>query len=167
MNVNLFELDSTLKKFLSAFIIVLSIGVTVGLIYLNYTTNFSTEGAVTRIQGSSESEPNDDFDIPEFYPKPVSELLITTHNHIIGFAFIFFFICGIFYFNSTIKGFWKIFFTIEPFISILITFGSLWGIRYIGREFSIIAAISSTILYVSFYFMAIILLYELIFKKNM
>ncbi|MDX1372990.1 MAG: hypothetical protein R3321_10995, partial [Nitrososphaeraceae archaeon] len=81
MNVNLFELDSTLKKFLSAFIIVLSIGVTVGLIYLNYTTNFSTEGAVTRIQGSSESEPNDDFDIPEFYPKPVSELLITTHNH--------------------------------------------------------------------------------------
>ena len=87
MNLRLFELDNTLKNFLIAILFVLTTGLGTGLIYLNYTTNYSPEGATQRFNGTSIEEATDDFDIPEYYPKPVSDMLITTHNHIFGFSF--------------------------------------------------------------------------------
>jgi len=41
MNFKLFELDKTLKNFLVAILIVLTTGLVVGLIYLNYTTDYT------------------------------------------------------------------------------------------------------------------------------
>ena len=41
-------------------------------------------------------------------------------------------------FNSLIKGFWKSFLIIEPFISIIITFGGFFIIRFVNTDFSYI-----------------------------
>ncbi|MCH8326424.1 MAG: hypothetical protein IIB83_07685 [Bacteroidetes bacterium] len=109
---------------------------------------------------------NEVIDIPETYPKTISEMLITTHNHLIGFALIFFAIGLIFYFNSIITGFWKIFLMIEPLVSTIVTFASIWGMRYIAQEFVYLAAVSSALIYLSFFIMSVIIFYELIFKKN-
>lgn len=163
MEIKLFQLEKLLKKIISIFLITLTCGVAVGLIFLNQTTGYSDKGTISRISGS---EVENDFDIPDYYPKPVSELLITTHNHIIGFSLIFFVLGGIFYFNSIIKGFWKSFLIIEPLISILITFGSIWGIRFISSGFVYIAIVSSTLIYASYFLMAAVILYELNFKKS-
>ena len=73
----------------------MTIGVTIGLIYVQSTTNISAEGTVHRYAGS---EAKDEFDIPEYYPKPKSDMLMTTHNHIISFAMIFGMIGLLFYF---------------------------------------------------------------------
>lgn len=167
MNYNLFEFDLTLKKFLIAIIIVLSTGVVTGLIYLNYTTNYSPKGATQRFNGSSELDISDEFDIPENYPKPIPEMLITTHNHILGFSFIFFIMGMIFYFNSIINGYWKTFFLIEPTISIVITFGSIWLMRYVDSNFVYLTVLSSTLLYLSFFIMAGVSIYELKFKRSL
>lgn len=164
MKIKLFKLDNTMKIFLSTFIAVLIIGVSVGLVYLNFTTKMNASGTIERYNGSQNS--SNDFEIAESYPKSISEMLTTTHSHVIIFALIFFAIGSIFYFNSIIKGFWKEFLIVEPLISTVITFSSIWGIRYIHESFIYLTIISAILMYVSFYFMSAISLYELIFMKN-
>jgi len=166
MNIKLYQLESSLKIFLSVFVIVLSIGVIMGLAYLSQTTSYSTKKTIERFNGSQTNTDDVIIDIPDTYPKPVSEMLITTHNHIIAFALIFFAIGLIFYFNSVIDGFWKSFLIIEPLISTIVTFGSIWGMRYIAKEFVYLAALSSSLIYLSFFTMSGIIFYELIFKKD-
>ncbi|RPI65374.1 MAG: hypothetical protein EHM44_00725 [Ignavibacteriales bacterium] len=163
-NKKLFQLDIQIKQFLFTFIITLSFGVLIGLSYLYYTTNYIPSTAIERINGS-EINSSDEFNIPEQYPKPVSELLITTHNHIIAFSFIFFFTGGIFYYNSIIVGRIKQLMIIEPFISTIISFSSIWGMRYIHPGFVYVTAISSSLIYISFFMMVSIIIYELKFKK--
>ena len=157
--MKLCQLDNILKYFLSLFLIVMTIGVTIGLIYVQTTTNISTKGTVHQYAGS---ETKDEFDIPVHYPKPISDMLMTTHNHIISFAMIFGMIGLLFYFNSMITGMWKFALMAEPLISTLITFGSIWGIRFIAPEFAYITMISGILMYLTYYVMVSIMLYELL-----
>ena len=157
--MKLHQLDNNLKYFLSLFLIVMTIGVTIGLIYVQSTTNISAEGTVHRYAGS---EAKDEFDIPEYYPKPKSDMLMTTHNHIISFAMIFGMIGLLFYFNSMILGTWKFILMAEPLISTIITFGSIWGIRFIAPDFAFITIISGILMYLAYYIMVGIMLYELL-----
>lgn len=162
MDIELYRLDKPLRRILTVFLIILTCGVIVGLIYLEQTTSLSSEGTINRISGSQKEI---EFEIPDYYPKPVSELLITTHNHIIGFSLIFFIIGFLFYFNTIVKGFWKSFLIIEPLISTLVTFGSVWGIRFISLDFVLLAIASSCLIYLSYFLMVSILIYELSFKE--
>ena len=164
MNIELSKLDKTLKNFLASYLIVLSIGVCVGLAFVNQTTKLSPSGAVERFRGSEENA-DQDFEIKENYPKSVPEMLMTTHNHIIGFSFIFFTTGMIFYFNSTLKGFWKTFLLTEPFVSILLSFSSIWGMRFIDRGFVYVTVISAILMYTSFFIMACISIYDLKLRK--
>ncbi|GAB4299273.1 MAG: hypothetical protein Kow0098_25550 [Ignavibacteriaceae bacterium] len=163
MEIKLNELNNSLKRFLTVILIVLSVGVATGLIYLYTTTSYTPEGAATRISGDQRTE---EFGIPENFPRPVSELLITTHNHIIGLTLIFIFIGTLFSFNTIINGFWKNFFLIEPPLSVLTTFGSIWGIRFLSTYFAYIAFVSSVLIYTSYFIMVVILLFEINRQKN-
>lgn len=165
MNIELNKLDKTLKNFLTSYLIVLAIGVSVGLMFVNKTTNLSPKGAVERFRGSEKVE-DEEFEIKENYAKSVEEMLMTTHNHIIGFSFIFFTSGLIFYFNTTIKGFWKIFLLTEPFVSIILSFGSIWGMRFIDKEFVYVTVVSAMLMYVSFFIMFVVSIYDLQFKKK-
>lgn len=163
MNNKLYQLNNDLKKILFLFVFTLTVGVTVGVFYLQVTTELTPDGTVSRYKGDIAEE---EFEIPENYPKSISELLLTTHNHIIGFSFIFILLGLIFYFNSIINGKLKMFFIIEPFISTSVTFGSLWLVRFVHENFVYLTIISAVLLYFSFYLMSFITMYELIFKKN-
>lgn len=163
MEFELYRFNKPLKRFLTFFLITLTCGMIVGLVYLNQTTSLSADGTINRISGSQQEA---GFDILDYYPKPISELLITTHNHIIGFALIFFVIGGLLYFNTIVNGFWKNFLMIEPLISILVTFGSIWGLRFISTDFIYITIVSSLLLYTSYFVIVFIILYELNFKNS-
>lgn len=121
--------------------------------------------SVEHINGSEPTQ-DSDFEIPEKYAKPVSELLITTHNHFFGFAFIFLALGTIFYFNSTITGIWKGLLITEPLFSTLFTFGGIWLVRYIHPGFIYLTVVSSTLIYLSFAVMVSVILYELLWKKS-
>ena len=73
MNAELYKLDEGLKKFLLVFIILLTTGVSVGLVYLFYTTSMSPEGTISQFNGSRTSFGDDQFDIPDEYAKPITE----------------------------------------------------------------------------------------------
>lgn len=145
------------------FVFVLTLGVSVGLVYLKFTTNMTSTGTVERYNGSVTD--SDEFEIAEKYPKQINELLLTTHNHVITFSLIFFSLGLVFYFNSIIKGFWKNFLILEPFLSTIITFLSIWGIRYIDSIFVYVTIVSAILMYISFYVMSLVSLYELILKR--
>lgn len=163
--IYLFQLNDGLKKFLSIFLIVLTIGVSLGIVFLFHSTSFDKEKTANELIENSENV-EEDFGINESKSKSTGELLMTTHNHIIGFSFIFFFAGGIFYFNSLIKGFWKMFLLIEPLISIVVSFGSMWAVRYFGAEFIYLTIISAILMYSSFYIMVGISIFDLLLKRR-
>ena len=160
--MKLYQLDNQLKLLLSTFLVVLAIGVTTGIIYVRETTNLNQTGTIENYAGSTIVN---DFDIPEYFPKPFSEMLLITHNHVTAFSIIFLLLGFIFYHNSIIVNKWKTFLIIEPFLTTLVTFFSLWGIRYIATSFAVITMISGIVMYSSFYIIVFISLYELNFKK--
>ncbi len=158
----LVDLPQNIKYFLAAFLLLMSLGVSLGLVYVYETTEMTSGGTEEHYTGSAL---NDDIDIPEKYPKELESMLLTTHTHLISFSFIFFFLGLIFYMNSTITGGWKTFIIIEPFISVLITFGSIWGVRYSSLIYSNYIILFGILTYLSFYLMVAMSLYELLVKK--
>ena len=162
MNIRLTDLETGLKKFLFFYLVTAAIGIGVGLVFLGLSSDFSLSGSVEHIGGS---ETQGSFDIPEHYPKSAADLLVTTHNHIMGFAFLILSVGTIFYFNSTITGFWKYFIMIEPLISSIVTFGSLWLVRFVYPEFIWIALLSSVMLYLFLFIMIGTCIYELRLKN--
>lgn len=156
------QLPSLLKRFLLAYLIVLAVGISVGLFYVTSTTKAKPSGIIERWNGSK-VEKNE---IPEQYEKSFQEMLMTTHNHILGFSFILLQVGFIFYFNSVVKSTLKTILLIEPFLSIILTFGSIWLMRFVSHYFVYLTIISASVLYSSIFVMIIISMYDLAIKKN-
>ncbi|MAR15159.1 MAG: hypothetical protein CMG21_01730 [Candidatus Marinimicrobia bacterium] len=154
-------LDKNLKKLLIYYLVTLGIGFSLGVLYVYLNSEFSSLGMIEQYVGN-----NDDW-APKL-PKTLQDLVSHTHEHITMFAIIFLSLALIFSYNNTIKGFWKRFLMLEPFISIIITFGGFFIIRYITTSFSYIIIASSLLMYMCFYIMLFVCLYELILlnKKN-
>jgi len=162
-NFNLIDLPKDLKYLLSAFLILMGLGIFIGLIYVYTTTNMTSSGITEQFNGS---ELLNDTDIPEKFPKPIENMLLTTHNHILTFSIISLLLGLIFYFNSIVKGFKKSIIIVEPFISIFVMFLSLWIMKYMLPSFVYLMIISSFLTYLCWYLMIFISIYELLLKKN-
>jgi len=154
-------LDSTAKTFLAFFLITIQIGILIGIGYIYYTTDLNPEGTIEHYNGSEIIE----NDIPEEFPKPLEGMILTTHAHVNSFAMISLIIGLIFYFNSIISNKFKLFLMIEPFISTIITFSSIWIMRYLNDSFVYLVMISSMLMYLCWSIMIIVSLYEIILKK--
>ncbi len=154
-------LDSTAKTFLAFFLITIQIGILIGIGYIYYTTDLNPEGTIEHYNGSEIIE----NDIPEEFPKPLEGMILTTHAHVNSFAMISLIIGLIFYFNSIISNKFKLFLMIEPFISTIITFSSIWIMRYLNDSFVYLVMISSVLMYLCWSIMIIVSLYEIILKK--
>jgi hypothetical protein len=154
-------LDKNLKKLLIYYLFTIGIGFSLGVLYVYLNSEFSNTGMVEQYVGN-----NDEWE-PKL-PKTLKDLVSHTHEHITMFSIIFLSLGLIFSHNSVIKGFWKSFLILEPFISIIITFGGFFIIRYITIKFSYVIMISSLLMYICFYIMLFVCLYELIFlnKEN-
>ena len=163
MNSPIRDWPERLKYLISTFLIVLTIGVTIGLVYVQRTASSKPSTITEHYRGS---EIVDELEIPEKFPKTINDLLLTTHSHVVSFAIIFIILGGLTYFSSILKGRVKTFLMIEPMISSCVTFGSIWGIRFISPIFGIIAMVSGILIYVSFYVIVIALLAESISKKS-
>ena len=153
------SLDTNLKKLLTYYLFTIGIGFSLGVLYVYLNSEFSNTGMIEQYIGN-----NDEWE-PKL-PKTLKDLISHTHEHITMFSIIFLSIGVIFSYNSVIKGFWKSFLILEPFISIIITFGVFFIIRYITTAFSYVIIISSFLMYICFYIMLFVCLYELIFLQK-
>ena len=156
-NIYLNNLNTDLKKTISAFLIVIGIGIFTGLIYISYTTDITVSGTIEQYRGSTVSE----YDIPDKFPKEYETMIRITHEHMISFSIITILLSFIFNFNSIVKRKIKLILMIEPYISIIITFLSMWLMRYFSSKFVYFLIFSSGLMYLCWYIMIFISLYEL------
>jgi hypothetical protein len=147
-NFKLSELSPDTKRLFRAFLIVLTVGVCLGLYFISLNSSFNPDGVVTHFSGS---ETPDEFELS--YGKSLKELVLTTHNHVISFSFIFVLLGGIFLGVERISPRLKKFLLVEPFVSILTTFGSMFLIRFVHPSFVYLMILSSVVLYLSYFLM--------------
>ncbi len=150
-----------IKQLTIFYLLVVAIGVGVGLVYLFYQRQISPNGIVDNYRGS---EVQEKFEIPDKFEKPIGSMLVSTHNHILGLAPIILSLCLIYYILKNGKV--SPFIMIEPLVSLLITFGSIWLVRYIHSSFVYLTILSGTLMYFSIYFLLTSSLFILVTNKN-
>ena len=117
-----------IKIFIAAFVIVLSVGYFTGLMFVNQTDSSNPSGLEKNYLGN---EDNEDAEVMIF-KKGDREMLTILHTHVLSISFIFFLLGGLVSITSLPTKL-KSFLMIEPFISIILTFG---GIYFLWKDVS-------------------------------
>lgn len=156
----IYTFSSQVKLFLAAFVIVLSIGFYTGLLFVNETSTTNPHGIEENYLGN---EADEDAEVMKF-KKGSREMLTIVHTHILSMSFIFFLLGGILLTTDLPKKI-KSFLLIEPFVSVILTFGSIY-LLWLGYSWTkYVVIISGTFMTASFTIASLIILYQLIRKK--
>ena len=115
------SLPKYVKLFVAAFVIVLSVGYTTGLLFVGQTNSDNPNGIEENYLGNEDIE---EVAVMKFR-KGEREMLTIIHTHILSMSFIFFLLGGLIAITSLPKKL-KSFLMIEPFISIILTFGGIY-----------------------------------------
>jgi hypothetical protein len=161
MSFQLRNADTTLKLFITTFLVVLTIGYAIGLFFVEHQTSLTATGVQEQFLGNDTAENQ-----PELkYAKSANEMFIFMHNHILSLALIFFIVGGIFYFSSGVSASVKQFIMLEPLIAILTTFGGIALVRYVSPLFSWLVLFSGISLFLCYCAMVFFVLKELWFTQ--
>ena len=156
----LLSLPKEIKSFLAVFVVVLSVGYFTGLLFVGQTESTTPAGIEENYLGN---EDDPDAEVMKF-EKGEREMLTIIHTHVLSMSFIFFLLGGILVFAQLPRRL-KFFLIIEPFFSILLTFGGIYfvwkGIEWVKY----LVLVSGALMTICFATSAIILLYQLLFKK--
>jgi hypothetical protein len=115
------QFPKEVKGLIVAFVICLSIGFYAGIRFVNDTSNSNPQGIEERYLGN---ESDEDATVMKF-KKSKGEVMTMVHNHILSLSVIFFLLGGLVATTGINKKL-KSFLMIEPFVSILCTFGGLY-----------------------------------------
>lgn len=110
-----------IKVFVASFVVVLSIGFFTGLLFVSETSSTSPSGIEENYLGNEEDE---NAEIMKFH-KSEREMLTIIHSHILSMSFIFF-LLGILVWMTKFSKKVKLFLTVEPFFSVILTFGGIY-----------------------------------------
>lgn len=149
-----------IKILIAVFLIVLSIGFFTGLLFVNDTSNMDSQGIEMQYLGN---EIDEDADVMKF-KKSGREILTMVHNHTLSLSMIFFMLALILSTTSIHKKL-KLFLMIEPFISVILTFGGIYILWTGILWFKYVIMISGTLMTLS-YATSVILILSQLFKKN-
>lgn len=121
LNGLIFTLPKEIKLLIGAFIIVLSIGFFTGLLFVGETSSANPNGIEEHYLGNEEDE---HAKVMRF-KKSEKEMLTLVHNHILSMSIIFFLV-GLLVSITKLKRKFKLFLIVEPFASVILTFGGLY-----------------------------------------
>ncbi|WP_420319934.1 hypothetical protein [Flagellimonas sp.] len=110
-----------IRLFIAVFVVVLSIGFFTGLLFVGQTESMTPAGLEENYLGNEDDE---SAAVMKF-EKGEREMLTIIHTHILSMSFIFFLLGGLVWICRLPKK-WKMFLTIEPFLSVLLTFGGIY-----------------------------------------
>ncbi len=154
------HLPKTAKLLVGFFILTLSFGYFVGLRFVNENTNSTVNGIEEHYLGN---EADEEAEIMKF-KKAEKEIITTVHNHVTSMSLIFLALGGILLLTSIPEGLKKIL-IIEPFISIILTFGGIWLLWSGVLWFKYVVIFSGIMLTLTFTTSVVLILFQL-FKKN-
>jgi hypothetical protein len=131
------------------------VGYTTALVFVRQTTRMSPSGIVAQYRGSESAEGAMQF------PKSFTEMLTITHTHLLSMAVIFA-LSGVgLALCERVSERWKRWLAVEPFVALLVSFTSMWLMRYVDPRFSILLELSSGVMAATFYLQAALVLREL------
>jgi len=159
-NLSIQNFSKQVKLLITFFLFVLSIGFFTGLSFVNKTSKMSPQGIQENYLGN---ENNEKATIMKF-KKSKREILTIVHTHIISMAVVFF-LLGLLLLTTNLNNSFKNFLIIEPFISIIATFG---GIYFVWKGFvfiKYIVLISGVLMTLTYSVSVGILLKQLHFRK--
>jgi hypothetical protein len=137
--------------------IVQVVGYTTSLLFIHHTTGMTPPGVAEHYRGSDSTA----AEAVMQFPKTYSEMLTITHTHLLSMAAIFAFsgialaLCE----RPSIA--WRRGLIVEPFIALLVSFGSMWLMRYVDARFSWLLSLSSGLMAATFYVQSWFVLREL------
>ena len=138
--------------------IVQVIGYTTSLLFIHHTTGMTPPGVAEHYRGS---DPATASDAAMQFPKTYSEMLTITHTHLLSMAAIFAFSGFALALCERPAEPWRRRLIVEPFVALLISFASMWLMRYVDARFSWLLSLSSAIMAGTFYVQSFYVLREL------
>jgi hypothetical protein len=156
LNGLIFNIPKELKWLIGIFIIVLSIGFYSGLLFVSETSSAKPNGIEEQYLGN---ELDEEAKVMKFR-KSEKEMLTLVHGHILSMSIIFFLVGMILSITKLNKKL-KLFLMVEPFMSVLFTFG---GIYFLWKGFiwmKYIIMFSGSLMTLTFTVSVIIILYQL------
>ena len=161
LNGLILTLPKEIKLLLGTFIIVLSIGFYAGLLFVNETSSTNPNGIEEQYLGN---ESDEDAVIMKF-KKSEKEMLSIVHSHMLSMSIIFFLV-GIILSITKLNKKAKLFLMIEPFFSVILTFGGLYFLWKGMLWMKYIVMFSGMLMTLTFTIAVIIILYQLIQRQN-
>jgi len=163
MNYNglLERLPVEIKWFVGSFVIVLSIGFYTGLLFVSQTSTSAPSGIVENYLGN---EADEEARVMKF-KKSEHEMLSIIHTHILSMSFIFF-LLGILVWLTRFPKKVKLFLAIEPFLTVILTFGGIY-LLWSGVDWmKFVIAFSGILMTLTFMFSSLLILYQLVKPIN-
>lgn len=152
--------SKTAKLLVACFVITLSFGFYTGLLFVNENTNSTFNGIEEQYMGNEDDE---NAEIMKF-KKSKKDIVTLVHNHVLSMATIFFLI-GVLLLFTDLTPILKKTLIVEPFISLLLTFGGIW-IMWSGiLWFKYVIMISGVLMTATYTFSVSIILIQLSRKK--
>jgi hypothetical protein len=121
LNGLIVTLPKEIKLLIGAFIITLSIGFYTGLLFVGETSTANPHGIEEQYLGNEDDE---NAEVMRF-KKSDKEMLTLVHSHILSMSIIFF-LLGSIVSITKLKKKLKLFLIVEPFLSVVFTFGGLY-----------------------------------------
>ena len=121
LNGLIYTFPKELKLLIAVFIVVLSVGFFTGLLFVSETSTANPNGIEEQYLGN---ETDEDATVMKFR-KSEKEMLTLVHNHILSMSIIFFLV-GLILSTTKLNKKLKLFLMIEPFISVILTFGGIF-----------------------------------------
>lgn len=131
------------------------VGYTTSLVYVWLTTRMRPAGITDHYRGAETAEGAMQF------PKSLGEMLTITHTHLLAMAVLFVLSGVALGFCGRVSPRWKRFLMTEPFVALLVSFGSMWLMRYVHSGFSLLLFLSSGLMAATFYVQCWLVLREL------
>jgi len=155
------QFPKEIKSLILVFIIVLSVGFYGGLSFVNNTTSMNSSEIESHYLGNE----NDEAAEVMKFKKSEGEILTVVHNHILSLSVIFFMLSLILATTSINKKF-KYFLMIEPFLSIILTFGGIYLLWSGITWFKYVVIFSGILMTFSFVSATIAIAYQILFFKK-
>ncbi|WP_223549194.1 hypothetical protein [Aestuariivivens sp. NBU2969] len=153
-------LPKEIKLLIGIFIVVLSIGFYTGLLFVGETSSANPNGIEEQYLGNEHDE---DVEVMRF-KKSEQEMLRLVHNHVLSMAIIFF-LLGVLVAITKLPNKFKLFLMVEPFFSVVFTFGGLYLLWNGMLWMKYIVMISGILMTLTFTLSVFIVLYQLFQKK--
>jgi len=161
LNGLIYSLSKEIKLLIGAFLIVLSVGFYTGLSFVNETTSIQPGGIEENYLGNE----NDEDALVMKFKKSPKEMLSIVHSHILSMSIIFFLV-GLVLSITNLPRALKLFLMIEPFFSVLFTFGGLYFLWNGVLWIKYVVMISGAVMTFSYSMAILIILFQLLRKHN-